>query len=62
MPHDNVILCDTKGVVYQGRTEGMNQWKSAHAVQTEARTLDGGDEGRRRRLRPVAEGHATRET
>src|SRR6058998_2915164 len=26
----NIILCDTKGVVYQGRTEGMNQWKSAH--------------------------------
>ena len=37
-PH-NVILCDTKGVVYQGRTEGMNQWKSAHAVHTDKRTL-----------------------
>src|SRR5437588_2055568 len=36
---DNIILCDTKGVVYQGRTEGMNQWKSAHAVKTSARTL-----------------------
>jgi malate dehydrogenase (oxaloacetate-decarboxylating)(NADP+) len=36
---DNVILCDTKGVIYQGRTEGMNQWKSAHAVKTSARTL-----------------------
>ncbi len=35
----NVILCDTKGVVYRGRTEGMNQWKSAHAVDTKARTL-----------------------
>jgi malate dehydrogenase (oxaloacetate-decarboxylating)(NADP+) len=43
----NVIMCDTKGVVYQGRTEGMNQWKSAHAVDTKARTLaqalDGAD-------------------
>jgi malate dehydrogenase (oxaloacetate-decarboxylating)(NADP+) len=39
MPHDNVIICDTKGVVYQGRTEGMNQWKSAHAVKTDTRTL-----------------------
>jgi len=39
MPHDNVMLCDTKGVIYQGRTEGMNQWKSAHAVPTDARTL-----------------------
>ncbi len=36
----NVILCDTKGVVYRGRQEGMNQWKSAHAVDTTRRTLD----------------------
>ncbi|HSS13283.1 MAG TPA: malic enzyme-like NAD(P)-binding protein, partial [Rhizomicrobium sp.] len=36
---ENIILCDTKGVVYRGRTEGMNQWKSAHAVNTKARTL-----------------------
>jgi malate dehydrogenase (oxaloacetate-decarboxylating)(NADP+) len=46
-PHDNIVLCDTKGVVYQGRTEGMNQWKSAHAVKTDSRTLadavDGAD-------------------
>src|SRR6201997_1359005 len=43
----NVILCDTKGVIYRGRREGMNQWKSAHAVDTKARTLaeavDGAD-------------------
>src|SRR5436305_482769 len=36
---DNIILCDTKGVVYQGRREGMNQWKSAHAAKTKARSL-----------------------
>jgi len=36
---ENVILCDTKGVVWRGRTEGMNQWKSAHAVETKARSL-----------------------
>ena len=36
----NVILCDTKGVIYKGRTEGMNQWKSAHAVETKLRSLD----------------------
>ena len=36
---ENITLCDTKGVIYQGRTEGMNQWKSAHAVKTDARTL-----------------------
>jgi malate dehydrogenase (oxaloacetate-decarboxylating)(NADP+) len=42
---NNVILCDTKGVVYKGRTEGMNQWKSAHAVETKARTLAQAFEG-----------------
>jgi len=36
---DNCIMCDTKGVVYQGRVEGMNQWKSAHAARTDLRTL-----------------------
>ena len=35
----NVILADTKGVIYRGRTDGMNQWKSAHATETSARTL-----------------------
>jgi malate dehydrogenase (oxaloacetate-decarboxylating)(NADP+) len=39
LPGDQVILCDTKGVIYQGRTEAMNQWKSAHAAPTKARTL-----------------------
>jgi malate dehydrogenase (oxaloacetate-decarboxylating)(NADP+) len=43
--HDNVILCDTKGVVWKGRTEGMNQWKSAHAANTKARTLAQAVEG-----------------
>ncbi|HKV15061.1 MAG TPA: NADP-dependent malic enzyme [Reyranella sp.] len=45
LPPDNAILCDTKGVIYQGRTEGMNQWKSAHAVRTKARTLAEAIEG-----------------
>ena len=36
---ENVIAVDSKGVLYQGRTEGMNQWKSAHAVDTPLRTL-----------------------
>ncbi|HXC64625.1 MAG TPA: phosphate acyltransferase, partial [bacterium] len=39
LPQDNCILVDTKGVIYQGRTEGMNQWKSAHAARTQARSL-----------------------
>ncbi|SHH60871.1 NADP-dependent malic enzyme [Marivita hallyeonensis] len=38
--HENCIVADTKGVIYQGRTDGMNQWKSAHAVKTDARTLE----------------------
>ena len=37
---DNCLMCDTKGVIWQGRTEGMNQWKSAHAAKTDLRTLD----------------------
>lgn len=39
VPSDHVTLCDTKGVIFQGRTEGMNQWKAAHATPTDARTL-----------------------
>src|SRR5215468_4496624 len=39
LPQDNCILVDTKGVIYQGRTDGMNQWKSAHAARTKARSL-----------------------
>jgi malate dehydrogenase (oxaloacetate-decarboxylating)(NADP+) len=40
-----VVLCDTKGVIYKGRTAGMNQWKSAHAIETKARTLAEAFEG-----------------
>jgi len=36
---DNLILCDTKGVIYQGRRDGMNQWKSGYAMKTSKRTL-----------------------
>ncbi|WND03741.1 NADP-dependent malic enzyme [Temperatibacter marinus] len=39
MPHENVTMVDRDGVIYSGRTEGMNQWKSAHAIDTEHRTL-----------------------
>ncbi|MFO1150749.1 MAG: NADP-dependent malic enzyme [Alsobacter sp.] len=42
---ENVVLCDTKGVVYRGRQSGMNQWKSAHAVETTARTLEDAMQG-----------------
>ena len=40
VPHQNIILTDREGVIYQGRETSMNQWKSAHAVKTEARTLE----------------------
>ena len=44
---DSIILCDTRGVIYQGREDGMNQWKSAHATNTKLRSLaeamDGAD-------------------
>ncbi|MGY9040913.1 MAG: NADP-dependent malic enzyme [Alphaproteobacteria bacterium] len=39
LPHDNAILCDSKGPIYIGREGNMNQWKSAHAVETEDRNL-----------------------
>src|SRR5277367_1144224 len=42
---ENLVLCDTKGVIYEGRTDGMNQWKSAFAVKTSARTLTEAMEG-----------------
>jgi malate dehydrogenase (oxaloacetate-decarboxylating)(NADP+) len=45
LPTANVVLCDTNGVIYRGRTAGMNQWKSAHAVETRARTLAEAIEG-----------------
>jgi malate dehydrogenase (oxaloacetate-decarboxylating)(NADP+) len=39
VPHEHVILCDTQGVIWRGRETGINQWKSAHAIDTDARTL-----------------------
>jgi malate dehydrogenase (oxaloacetate-decarboxylating)(NADP+) len=37
--HENILLCDTKGVVYQGREDNMNPYKARFAAQTERRTL-----------------------
>jgi len=45
MPKSNIILCDTRGVIYQGRKDGMNQWKSGFAAKTKARTLADALEG-----------------
>ena len=43
--NENVIMLDRKGVIYKGRTEGMDQWKSRHAVETKLRTLEDAIEG-----------------
>ena len=40
MPNKNAILCDTKGVIHSERKENINQWKSAHAIKTNLRTLE----------------------
>src|SRR5258708_39750257 len=39
LARSNIILCDAKGVFYQGRTENMSQWESPYAAETSARTL-----------------------
>jgi malate dehydrogenase (oxaloacetate-decarboxylating)(NADP+) len=39
VPHDNVTMCDRSGVIYRGR-DNVDQWKSAHAIDTDARTLE----------------------
>ncbi len=45
MPRKNMVLCDTKGVIWRGRRDGMNQWKSAYAAETKARSLSDALEG-----------------
>ncbi len=39
VPADHVLMCDKSGVIYQGREDGIDQWKSAHATRTDRRTL-----------------------
>ena len=39
VPHQNITMLDRKGVIYNGRTEGIDQWKSRHAIETKNRTL-----------------------
>ena len=45
-PNENVTMLDRKGVLYKGR-DNMDQWKSAHAIDTKARTLDDAIEDRK---------------
>ena len=39
VPKKNIIMLDSKGVLYRGR-DNLNQWKSSHAIETKKRTLD----------------------
>ena len=39
VPHDNIMMCDSKGVIFAGRTEGMNPYKQRFAKETSARSL-----------------------
>ena len=39
VPQKNIIMVDRSGVIYRGR-EGLNQWKSSHAIETKHRSLD----------------------
>jgi malate dehydrogenase (oxaloacetate-decarboxylating)(NADP+) len=43
--HENMMMVDSKGVIYKGRTEGMNEYKEEWAVETDCRTLDDAMEG-----------------
>ena len=40
LPHNSALLCDTRGVIYKGRKDGMNEWKEIHAAETSDRTLE----------------------
>jgi malate dehydrogenase (oxaloacetate-decarboxylating)(NADP+) len=40
VPAENILLCDTKGAIYEGRKDGMNVYKQEFAAKTEARTLE----------------------
>ncbi len=44
IPQKNIIMVDRKGVIYRGR-DGLNQWKSSHAIETKHRTLNDAIEG-----------------
>ena len=39
VPQENITMVDRKGIIYRGRGD-LNQWKSAHAIDTKKRSLD----------------------
>lgn len=61
LPNENVTMIDRSGVIYKGREESMNQWKSAHAVDTSARTLAEAIEGADAVIGLAAAGAVTKE-
>jgi malate dehydrogenase (oxaloacetate-decarboxylating)(NADP+) len=40
VPNENIIMLDRKGVIYKGRPDGIDQWKSRYAIETDLRTLE----------------------
>lgn len=40
LPKENIFVCDSRGVIYEGRTDGMNEYKERYTRATDARTLD----------------------
>ena len=58
---ENVVLCDTKGVIYKGRKDGMNKWKEKHAIETNLRTLEDAIKGADVFLGLSAKGAITKE-
>ena len=53
---NNMIMCDTKGVIYKGRVEGMNPYKELFAADTPFRTLEEAANRGRRPVRPLGQG------
>ncbi|WP_440931650.1 NADP-dependent malic enzyme [Candidatus Pelagibacter sp.] len=45
VPHENIIMLDRKGVIYKGRPEKVDQWKSRHAIETKKRSLEDAIDG-----------------
>ena len=40
VPNENIIMLDRKGVIYKGRPDGIDQWKSRYTIETDLRTLE----------------------
>jgi len=45
VPRDHILICDSKGVIHEGRENGMNEYKEPFAVKTDRRSLEDAFEG-----------------